>query len=114
MDSEDERAGMARGQKISNIARMVTLAVSCVAAAASVSTWAGKAVFSVHDLEQNFSEFGRKLDDITARMTRNEQDTREYDDYTDRRFDWLNARVSNLEGRADMAAPPHRSLQPKP
>jgi hypothetical protein len=96
----------------SNTLRILTFCLAAAGAATSFATWMGHAVFSVYDLNRGFSDIGTKVDAIIARNEKTDQENATYREYTDRRFNWLDNRLTVVEVRTSTQVPQPQTPTP--
>jgi hypothetical protein len=97
-------------QRASNIIRVGTFAaamVGCATGLATITGYAGTAIFSVHDLHQDFAQLSHQVDGVNTRLDKNDQDAYQFRLWIEEQVEWLASRDTLLENRVGVEAPPH-------
>jgi hypothetical protein len=90
----------------------ITAGMACIGAATGLIGYFGNQVFSLHDLKGSVASIDTKVDAIIAHNDKVDQDNAMYREYTDRRFNWLDERVTVVETRT--ATQPNAQQMPAP
>lgn len=95
-----------------NIRGWVTCGLALIAATGSLINHVSAPIFSVHDLKAVVASIDTKVDAIIAHNEKTDQDSAMEREYTNRRFNWLDERVTIVETRT--SAPQYPQQMPAP